>query len=185
VPDDAEGHEQITQKNLLMSELLALALACDLTRVFTVTFSTCGAQTVYWMAGARDGLHQVTHLEKVEGAETQPTVHGAVTYTMERLAAFLNALRAIPEGNGTLLDHCGILATSEHCEGFSHNYDEFPVLLCGRASGGLVSGRHLRLEGENVNRAVLTLMRSVGVPLNEWGAGSGRVTEPIGELLAS
>ena len=40
---DQNGQEQIEAKNQMMSELVALALACDLTRVFSVQFSTCGS----------------------------------------------------------------------------------------------------------------------------------------------
>ena len=39
---DVMGQEQIEQHKSAMSDLLALALSCDLTRVFSVLFSSAG-----------------------------------------------------------------------------------------------------------------------------------------------
>ncbi|MCA9542128.1 MAG: DUF1552 domain-containing protein, partial [Myxococcales bacterium] len=82
---DVEGREQIAEKNAIQSQLIALALACDLTRAFSVMFSTAGSGVIVWPAGAQNSLHQICHDE----AAPQPTVHAAVTYIMAQLAVFL------------------------------------------------------------------------------------------------
>lgn len=183
---DVMGREQIAEKNRVMSDLLAMALACDLTRVFSVLFSPCGAGTVYWMAGARNGLHQVCHDERVSGApEPQPTVHAAIRFTMEQLAYFLTRLQQTREGAGNLLDHSAILCTTELSEGYTHSNDEFPIVVAGRAGGRLRGGVHVRSTArQNTSDVLLTLLRAVGDNRPSFGAGAGQTSTVVSGLLA-
>lgn len=183
LPDypDIEGREQIQEKNTAMSQLVALALACDLTRAFSVMFSTAGSGVIVWPTGAPNSLHQMCHDEP--GA--QPQVHAAVTYIMERLSDFLGHLKAIPEGDGNLLDHCSILCTTELSEGNVHSNDEYPIIIAGRGGGRLKGGYHHRAGGNpNTSHAVLTALRAGGVPAPTFGAGPGLVDASFGELEA-
>ncbi len=178
---DVEGREQIADKNRVMSDLLAMALACDLTRVFSVLFSPAGSGVVVWQVGAGNGLHQMCHDEPGE----QPTVHAAITFTMEQLAYFLQRLRDTPEGDGNLLHHSSILCTTELSEGNRHSNDEFPILIAGKGNGRLAGGVHYRSGSrENTSHALLTALRGAGVELGEFGVGAGRVTTTIGALEA-
>ena len=174
-----DGQEQITEKNAIMSQLMAYALACDLTRVFSTMFSTAGSGVVIWQAGAENGLHQLCHDEAVP----QPIVHASVTYIMDQLGVFLDALKAIPEGNGTLLDHCAIMCTSELTEGNVHSNTDFPMIIAGGGSGRLTGGQHIRLPDANASRAGLTVLRGAGIDTPSFGHGTGRVSEPITSIL--
>lgn len=176
---DVEGREQIAEKNRAMSDLVALALACDLTRAFSVMFSCAGSGVVVWPAGAHNSLHQICHDEAVP----QPTVHAAVVYIMEQLAYFLRRLRETEEADGNLLKHCSILCTTELSEGNRHSNDEFPILIAGHGNGRLRPGIHHRGQGKpNASHAVLTALRGGGVPLEAFGHGPGHVRDGIGEL---
>ncbi len=178
---DIEGREQIEPHNRNMSDLLALAMSCDLTRVFSLQFSTAGSGVIVWQAGARNSLHQTTHDE----ALPQPTVHAATIFTMEQLAYFLNRLRDTPEGAGSLLDHSSILCTSELTEGYSHSTENFPLLIAGKGGGRLRGDVHYRsTTRESVTRTVLTAVRGAGVPLESFGAEAGATTESVGALEA-
>jgi hypothetical protein len=181
---DVMGREQFEERNRLMSDLVAMALACDLTRVFSILFSPCGGGTVYWQVMARNGLHQICHDENVPGPESQPTVHAAITLTMQQLAYFLDRLRQTQEGAGNLLDRCAILCTTELCEGRRHNNDEFPILIAGRAGGRLRSGIHVRSTSrENTSKVLLTLLRAMGDPRPRFGTGLGETSEVVSALL--
>jgi hypothetical protein len=183
---DLMGREQIQQKNEVMSDLIAMALACDLTRVFSVLFSPCGSGVVYWMVGATDNMHQTCHDERAPGPEPQPTVHRAIRFTMEQLAYFLNRLRMTPEGSGNLLDRCAVLCTTELSEGFTHSNDEFPVIVAGRAGGTLRGGVHARSTSrENTSNILLTLLRAVGDPRTSFGTDAGATNQMIPSLLTA
>ncbi len=180
---DIMGREQIEPTNAVMSQLLALALACDQTRVFSVLFSTAGSGVIIWQAGARNSLHQICHDE----ALPQPTVHQATIFTMEQLAIFLRTLRDTPEGDGNLLDRCSILCTTELTNGKNHSNQDFPILIAGKGGGRLRGNVHYRSpNAENTSHAVLTALRGGGVEAASFGVDSnryqGRVTEGISAL---
>lgn len=178
---DVDGLEQIGEKNRVMGELLRLALACDLTRVFSIQFSTCGSAVVFWEAGAADGLHGVTHTE----ANPQETVHAATTLTMGYLAEFLQGLAETPEGDGVLLDNCSILCTSELTDGYTHSNADFPILVAGKGGGRLKGNVHYRsTSSENTSHAVLTALRGAGVEAASFGKDEGYVTTGVGALEA-
>ncbi|MCB9765805.1 MAG: DUF1552 domain-containing protein [Alphaproteobacteria bacterium] len=177
---DVNGQEQIEQKNLIMSQLIALALACDLTRAFSVQFSTCGSGVVVWQVGAANGLHTLCH----EEAMPQDTVHAAITFTMGQLAVFLQTLADTPEGDGSLLDHCGILCTTELADGWTHSNQNYPILVAGKGNGRLRGGVHYRsVSLENTSIGVYTALRGAGVDVTSFGAGAGYANTVFSELL--
>jgi uncharacterized protein DUF1552 len=183
-PDDM-GNEPIEAKNQVMSDILAMALACDLSRVFSVLFSTAGAGTVFWEVGARDGLHQIAHTEQASGPELQPTLHAATTFTMQQLAYFLSRLQATPEGAGNILDSAAILCCTELSEGFTHTNDEFPVLVAGKAGGALKGGWHYRSPNkENTSNVLLTLLRAIGDTRPTFGVDGGQTSQVISDIMA-
>lgn len=177
---DLGGQEQIEQKSEAMARLLATALACDLTRTFSLQFSTCGSGAIFWPVGAANGLHLTCH----EEALPQPTVHAATTYTMEQLGTFLRILRDTPEGDGNLLESSSILCTSELADGRTHSNADFPILVAGHGSGRLRGGVHYRSgSSENTSKAVLTALRGAGVDVPSFGAAEGYTDQVIPDLL--
>ncbi len=177
---DVDGLEQVEQKNQVMSELLALALVCDLTRSFSVQWSTCGSGVVLWQVGATEGLHNVFHNETGD----QPTAHAGTRFAIDNLATFLDILRGTPEGSGNLLDRCSIMCTTEQSDGQTHSIQDFPFLIAGLGDGRLTGGMHYRSTSyENTSKAVLTALRGAGVELAGWGVDEGYVTSDIGDLL--
>jgi hypothetical protein len=177
---DQDGHEQLTEKNQVMSDLMAVALACDMTRAFSVMWSTAGSGVVVWPAGASNSLHQMCHDEGVP----QPGVHAAVGFIMQQLAYFLGRLRDTPEGDGNLLDHCSILCTTELSEGNTHSNDEFPIMIAGKGGGRLRGNYHYRSHDRaNASIPVLTALRGAGLPMDSFGHDAGQVSSSIGEIL--
>ena len=162
---DVDGRPQLSTRSRAMSDLMAMALACDQTRVFTLSHHRALSNVLF--PGASDGHHNLTHNE---GGE-QPEVHDVVLAVMEELGYFLDVLDGIDEGDGTLLDHSLVMAASEISEGRTHRLDEMPLLLAGGACGSLVTGHHLRSQGsENINHAMLSILRAFDVVAPTWGA---------------
>ena len=175
------GRDQITEISQVMSSLLAMALACDQTRVFSNMFSGSVSYTPYGMVGASDGHHGLTHDEPGD----QPVVHAITTYIVEQFAGMLDALRNVTEGEGNLLDSCVILASSDTADGRGHTIDDYPILVAGKAQGALAHpGVHFRSAGQNTTRVLLSLLQAMDLPYTEFGQGGGHVTAPCSEILA-
>jgi Protein of unknown function (DUF1552) len=165
IADTPQG-EQLEPVMTAMSDLLALALACDQTRAFSVMFSGSTATTVFWQVGVSRGHHQLSHDE----AGDQPQIQATTVFTMKMFGILLARIKATPEGPGNLLDNCAILASSDCAEGKSHSNKDYPILIAGRAGGKLKSpGVHHRAPGENSNQVLLTLLRAVGLQRASFG----------------
>jgi len=54
---------EMSKKRPRRCDLLAMAMACDQTRVFSMMFSGSVASTVYWQSRPDGGHHQITHDE--------------------------------------------------------------------------------------------------------------------------
>ena len=174
----------IDEANRMLSDLLVMALACDLTRVFSVMFSQAGSGIVLSMpdVGATNGLHHHCHFDP----NPQGVVQRAVVFTMKQLAYLLERMRDTPEGDGNLLDNSVVFATSELGDQYpSHSVSEFPILIAGKAGGRLRGNWHYRSSGLNTSHAVYSALRAANVPLpGGFGAGGGHVTSGIGDIEA-
>ncbi|HMI82913.1 MAG TPA: DUF1552 domain-containing protein [Polyangiaceae bacterium] len=170
---DVSGKEAIEERMKAMSDLIAMAFACDQTRVFSMMFSGSVGSTVFWQVGATSGHHDLTHNE----AGNQPMVHDTTVFTMKQFATLLAALKAIPEGAGNVLDNCAILASSDVADGFAHSINNYPIVVAGGAGGALkYPGVHYKSAGENTSMVLFSLLKAVGLPLTEFGDAGGRVT---------
>lgn len=173
-----DGRPQIAAKNRAMCDIVALALACDQTRVFS-NFITDPVNDLLF-EGASAGHHQLTHDEPGD----QPQVHQIVLSLVAEFAYLVQALRAIPEGDGTLLDNCLVLGTTDVSYGRTHSLDEFPVLLAGSMCGRVRSGEHIRFEGaENSSRLHLTIMQALGMTVDSFGTADGYTEDTLSEIL--
>ena len=177
IEDDA-NMEKLEERNAAMAKLLAMALACDLTRVFSFKYSGMQTDTYFWQVGAIDGLHTMTHDDGM-----QDHCRNAAEFMMKELGVLLKELDAIPEGLGTLLDQCGIYCTSEVAEGQSHYTNDMPILIAGGAGGGLRTNYHHRGNADNTSMAPLTVMRACGVDIQGFGVGAGYTESAIDALL--
>jgi hypothetical protein len=167
------GKEPIDERMQAMSDLVAMALACDQTRIFSVMFSGSVGGTVFWQVMAPMGHHQLTHDEP----GNQPFVHATTIFTMKQFAKLIASLKALPEGAGNVLDNCAILGTSDVADGLEHSITDYPILVAGKAGGALKHpGVHYRSNGENASNVLLTLVNVVGATMTQFGDQGGLST---------
>ncbi len=165
-----------------MAKVLVLALACDQTRVFNMVFSE-GASRLH-MPGSSDTHHTLTHEEaRDESLGYQIEATKFVIHTMEAWATFVETLAAVPEGDGSLLDGCAVLAHSETSDANSHSVTGLPIMVAGRAGGRLRPGVHVFGAGDSTSRVGLTLQQVMGLNQASWGLKANQTTRPISELL--
>ena len=180
LPAEMNSHEALAERMTAMSGLIAMALACDQTRVFSILFTGSVNGTVFWEVNATGGHHDLTHNE----ADPQPTVHNATIFTMQQFTTLLSALKGVPEGAGNILDSCAILASSCVADGKMHSITDYPILVAGRAGGKLTypSVHYRSPSGENTSMVLMSMLRAVGVPLTTFGLMGGQVTSGLSAI---
>jgi hypothetical protein len=172
VDEDAQIH--LVDTNRAMSDLLALTLACDQTRVFSNWFSDPVSNVQF--PGSPAGYHQLTHEDPGE----QEEVHIGAVQIVEQYAYLVHALKSVPEGDGTLLDRCAVLGTSDVSRGLNHGAENIPVLIAGTAGGRLRAGiHHASPTGANIHRVMLTLLRAMGIPQASVSQDEAFTTEGV------
>jgi Protein of unknown function (DUF1552) len=169
IPADYQEHLR------LLGDLLVLAFQCDLTRIITFVFANDGSNRSYRTVGVSDGHHDLSH----HGGDfaKQEKIQKINQFHTAQLAVILQKLKSIPEGDGTLLDHCMIVYGSGISDGNSHSHDDLPVLLAGKANGTVKTGRHLRLPKETpLTNLYVSMLDRVGVTVDGFGDSTGPLT---------
>jgi len=174
--------ETAMHTNKIMAGLLAHALACDQTRVFNMVFSEAGS--ALRRPGNPMTHHIYSHEESVdEQLGYQPNVSWFSTRSMEAFATVIETLDGVKEGDGTLLDHTLLLASTDTGFAKVHSLENMPVLTAGRAGGRMKTGIHVIGRGDPTTRVGLTAMQALGMSLSSWGTGSMQTSKTIGEVL--
>lgn len=175
--------EMATRSHDLLGQLLVMALACNQTRVFNMALSNAGSNLR--KAGEPVSFHELTHEEPVdEKLGYQPQATFFIERSMEVFASMLKMMDGVKEGDGTLLDHSLVLATSESNFAKIHSVDNLPILVAGSAGGKWKSGQHLSGNGDPSSRVGLTIQQALGMPVTSWGDGAMRTSKPITEVMA-
>lgn len=167
----------LLQKTEVMAQLLATAIQCDLTRVFSFMLTSPASTHVFDHLGVPDGMHKTCHDGHWE------RVKNITHYQMQLMAKFLDAFdQEAPDGS-RLLDRGCIFATSEYGEGWKHSVSELPALLIGGACGRLARGVHTREPGGNISKVQLTALQALGLPFEEFGFNGGQTRDTISGFL--
>jgi hypothetical protein len=173
----------IGQRHKIMSQLIAMAIACDQTRVFNMSYSQSAASTT--KAGYEKPHHTTTHEERInESLGYQENCSWFTRRQMESWVDFVSAFKDIKEGDRTLLDNVFIMATTDHGYARVHSLDGIPMFTAGRAGGKVKSGLHIPGDKTTVARMGYTAMKLMGVDIDSWGTKSNQTSKEISELLA-
>jgi Protein of unknown function (DUF1552) len=163
--EDADAMPDITRLQL---DLLALALACDLTRVASVQFSTAiNAIGFPWLGSSAEG-HNLSHRGPSDTAAQEQLTLRARWYAGQ-IAYLAGQLAAITEGDRTLLDNTVMVWGNELSLGNSHSHSEVPFMLLGSAGGALRTGRYLEFGSQPHNRLLVSLLQAMGVEASSFG----------------
>lgn len=179
VYDANAGYSDEDTRARVFSDLVHMAVTCDLTRSATLMYTMMQSfMNVLPFAGHEYQLHDMTH--------SGPAVdfNDVIAWHVEHFAYLVAKMRDTPEGDGTLLDHCAIGLLNEAGGGYSyesgsaysaHSTDGMAMLLAGGA-GGLLRGEHrIAPAGQNHPANVLiSMMQAVGVD-SDLGDISGAV----------
>lgn len=168
VPETYEKHLR------LMFDLMALAFQTDTTRIATFILAHDGSNRPYPFLGVSDGHHDLSHHGNDEAKKQK--IAKINRFHLTQFAYFLEQLKRIKEGEGTLLDNSMIVYGGGIGDGNAHNHDDLPVLLAGRGGGALRTGRHVRFSRNTpMTNLYLSLLDRAGVPTERIGDSTGRL----------
>ncbi|QGJ68415.1 Secreted protein containing DUF1552 [Planctomycetales bacterium 10988] len=159
----------------LMYDLMTLAFQTDSTRIATFMLANAGSQGTYPMVEVNDGHHQLSHHRNDE--EKVAKLSRIDRFLIDEFARFLEKMKSIPEGEGSLLDHSMIVYGSAISDGNRHRHEDLPIIMAGRGGNTIQSGRHINLHREiPMNNLFLSLLDRVGAKVESIGDSSGRLT---------
>ena len=162
----------------LMTDMMTVAFQADLTRVMTFLVSREGSSRAYREIGIADGHHPLTHHQnKPEMMEKVAQIN---VYQMTQFAAWIEKLKSIREGDGTLLDNAMIVYGAGLSDGNRHTHEDLPTLMVGRggkgANGGIKAGRRIVYRKETpMSNLFLTMMDRMGTKVEHFGDATGRI----------
>jgi hypothetical protein len=166
IPKEFDKHAR------LMADLLAIAMQSDLTRVVSWMFANEGSGRAYPEIEVSDGHHPLSHHDN--NAEKQAKIAKINRFHVEQLAYFLERLNAIPQGEGTLLEHTLVVYGGGIGDGNAHNHDNLPVLIAGGCSAGFQGGRHLlHPHGTPLMNLYLTMLQKADIKIDAVGDSTG------------
>ena len=130
-----------------LCDLLVLAFQADVTRVSTFLFANEFSNRPYPCINIPEGHHDLSHHENKP--EKLAKIREINRYHISQFAYLLGKLKAVREGDGTLLDHCVIAYGCGNSDGNRHNHDDLPILLAGGGGGWRQAGSSYPLSGRN------------------------------------
>ncbi|HEY3668216.1 MAG TPA: DUF1552 domain-containing protein [Polyangiaceae bacterium] len=145
-------------------DLLVLALACDLTRVASLQWSTAESTTVHSQIPVTNEHHLMSH-DPLQA----PDMTKVNTWYATQFAYLLGELKKVPEGDGTLLDHMLLFWPNELSQADVHNRRNLPYVVAGKCNGKLQTGRFLHYDNTAHNQLLASFMNMFGIPTTGFG----------------
>jgi hypothetical protein len=172
----------VSTRHRQMTDIMAMALACDQTRVFNMGYAAETASTT--KPGYEKPHHTATHEEALGPGGYQEEVSWFTRRAMEEWAYFVEALAKVKEGDGTLLDNTLTYALSDISYAKIHSLDGIPMFTAGKAGGKLKTGLHIDGAASPGTRVGYTAMKIMGLDIPSWGTLSNTTSKEVGEILA-
>ena len=171
----------------LQFDLTALAFRADITRVATLL----GARDLtgrsypfpksdlFPQGGTSVGFHGGSHHQD-DPAQIRRYAD-LNRYHVSTLAYLAEKLKAMPDGDGTMLDHSLILYGTNMGNSNQHQHYDVPHILVGGAGGQLKGNRHLAYERKTVTTGnlLLSILDLYGVHDDKQGDSTGRLVKLV------
>ena len=155
MPDSYEEHVK------LMFDLQALAFGVDITRVFAFKMSRDVSGRVFPSTGVSTGFHNASHHNSRE--DRIRDFAKINRYHVSLLPYFIERLKRMPEGDGTVLDNTLVIYGSPMGDPNVHNHKRCPLLFAGHAGGALKGGLHIKAaDGTPMANSFLDALHKIG-----------------------
>ncbi len=165
-----------------MWDIIALAMQTDSTRIISYMARMDGQDgTGAWKElGNPYGYHEMTH--HGEDPDKLKWFTKADIWYMEEWAYFLNKLKSIKEGDGTLLDHTLVAYGSSGGAVNAHHNTNLPTMLAGGARLGVKHQGHIIKQDVRLGNLWWTMFDRMNVPIPknfQGGEADGLIKELV------
>ena len=168
IPDSYEEHIRT------MFDLMVLAFQTDTTRLSTFMLAHDGSNRSFPEIGVPDAHHALSHHQS--DPQKLAKIAKIDQFYLRQFGYFLDKMKAVKEGDSTLLDNSMIVFGGGIGDGNRHNHDNLPILLAGRAGGTLSPGKRMVLPGETpMTNLYLSMLDRMGVPAEKVGDSTGKL----------
>jgi hypothetical protein len=155
-------------------DLAAASLIAGLTNCVTIRLDS--PVTVYKALGLTNHVHGIGHDEGSNGKNQSECNDIIRIHHMALIANMARKLKAVPEGDGNMLDNTMIIYLSDSSNKHHGDCLEWPYVIVGGCSGKLkIPGRYIRYPkyGDNGSRTIgdwwTTLLNAHGNPIKYYG----------------
>lgn len=157
----------------LMLDMIAVAFQTDTTRVATFLFGNeVTNQNFSFVDGVKEGHHSLSHHEN--NPEKLRQYQLINLWHVQAYAYLLTKLKAMKEGESTVLDNSMILFGSGFRDGNKHDPHNLPLVLAGRAGGRIDAGQHLVYGPDSpLANLYVSMLDAFGVPVPRFADSTG------------
>jgi hypothetical protein len=170
IPDSFDAHVR------LMIDLQVLAMQADITRVGSFMIGRELSNRTYPEIGVPDSHHMLSH----HGNNPEKVAKLALInrHHMEYFGYYLDRMKAVKDGEGSLLDRTLVLRGSAFGDPNEHDHMNLPIIV----AGGLLKGdRHIVVEkGTTMSNVLLASLHLLDVPQTSFGDSTGPLAELAG-----
>jgi hypothetical protein len=170
VPDSFAEHMK------LMFDLQVLALETDMTRIISFKTGRDAQNRVFPESGINLPFHPSSHHGDRE--ERIMDFNGINKFRVGQLPYLLDRLKAVQEGDGTMLDKTLVVWGSPMADPNVHNHRRCPLILFGGANGALKGNLHIKAAADTpMANAFLTMGKILGMEdLTQFGDSTGELS---------
>ena len=157
----------------LMYDLIALAFEGDITRSATFMLGRDLSGASFPESGFNGGWHGSSHHgDKPDNIANYAKMN---RYHVQNLAYFVDKLKKIPDGDGTVLDHVLIYKGSNMGNSHRHAHEKVPVILVGGIDGTFKGNRHLVFPDnrQRTSNMLLSILHQYGIDRESFGSSTG------------
>ncbi len=166
IPDSFEDHAR------LMMDIMALAFQTDTTRVATCMMANEGSNRSYRNLDITRGHHEISHHQ--DNPENLRQIRDINRFHIRQFAYLIGKLKAMPEGDGSVLDNTMLLYGAALADPNRHDHGNLPLLMAGRGGGTIQPGRHIRYASETpMCNLLLSMLDRAGAPTARLGDSTG------------
>jgi hypothetical protein len=177
--DPMQGYSNEDQRANDLADIIAMAFACDLTRVAShmITVWKC-YMNAYPYGMWKSDMHELTH-----GAGPMESVADSVNWCLKQWGVLVAKLKTKKDLDGSaLLDHTALVLVLEGGHGWdpegpkgksAHSTENMVAFIAGRA-GGLKPGQHVIAKDQHPAQVVNSALNAVGV-MGDLGEVKGNI----------